>query len=93
MAAIYGQITLNDLVIARYTADAWRGRVYAVRYFLTFMVSGAAVSMIAFLYNRGGFDLVLDTTAIIALGFVIGVLLIAIIANGAEKARVIQPAE
>ena len=47
MAAIYGQITLNDLVIARYTADAWRGRVYAVRYFLTFMVSGVAVSMIA----------------------------------------------
>ena len=93
MAAIYGQITLNDLVIARYTADAWRGRVYAVRYFLTCMVSGAAVSMIAFLYSRGGFDLVLDTTAIIALGFVIGVLLIAIIANGAEKARVIQPAE
>ena len=40
MAAIYGQITVNDLVIARYTADAWRGRVYAVRYFLTFMISG-----------------------------------------------------
>ena len=48
MAAIYGQITVNDLIIARYTADAWRGRVYAVRYFLTFMVSGVAVSMIAF---------------------------------------------
>ena len=55
MAAIYGQITVNDLVIARYTADAWRGRVYAVRYFLTFMISGVAVSMIAFLYGRGGF--------------------------------------
>ena len=47
MAAIYGQITVNDLVIARYTADAWRSRVYAVRYFLTFMMSGVAVSMIA----------------------------------------------
>lgn len=93
MAAIYGQITLNDLVIARYTADAWRGRVYAVRYFLTFMVSGVAVSMIAFLYGRGGFDLVLDTTAIVALGFLIGVLLIALIANGVEKGRAIQPAE
>lgn len=93
MAAIYGQITLNDLVIARYTADAWRGRVYAVRYFLTFMVSGAAVSMIAFLYGRGGFDLVLNTTAVIALGFLIGVLLIALIANGVERARAIQPAE
>jgi MFS family permease len=30
MAAIYGQITVNDLVIARYTADAWRGRVYVL---------------------------------------------------------------
>jgi MFS family permease len=94
MAAIYGQITLNDLVIARYTADAWRGRVYAVRYFLTFMTSGVAVSMIALLYGRGGFDLVLGTTAVIALGFLIAVLLIALIANGVEKARLIQqPAE
>ena len=43
MAAIYAQVTVNDLVIARYTADAWRSRVFAVRYFLTFVVSGAAV--------------------------------------------------
>ena len=34
VAAIYGQVTVNDIVLARYTADAWRGRVYAVRYFL-----------------------------------------------------------
>jgi MFS family permease len=93
VAAIYGQITLNDLVIARYTADAWRGRVYAVRYFLTFIVSGVAVSMIAFLYGRGGFDLVLGTTALLALGFLVCVLAIALIANGVEKTRVVQPAE
>ena len=93
MASIYGQITLNDLVIARYTADAWRGRVYAVRYFLTFMVSGVAVAMIAFLYGRGGFDLVLGVTAFIALGFLIAVLAIAFIANGVERVRIIQPAE
>src|SRR5436309_606070 len=70
MAAIYAQVTVNDLVIARYTADAWRGRVYAVRYFLTFLAAGAAVTAIAFLHGRGGFDLVLGTTATIALGFV-----------------------
>jgi MFS family permease len=93
MAAIYGQITLNDLVIARYTAGSWRSRVYAVRYFLTFMVSGVAVSMIALLYGRGGFNLVLGATAVIALGFLVAVLLIALIANGVEKARVMQPAE
>jgi MFS family permease len=87
MAAIYGQITVNDLIIARYTADAWRGRVYAVRYFLTFMISGAAVSMIAILYGRGGFALVLGATAFVALGFLIAVLTIAYIASGVERAR------
>jgi MFS family permease len=92
MAAVYGQITVNDLVIARYTADAWRGRVYAVRYFLTFMVSGAAVSMIAVLYGRGGFGLVLGATAIVALGFLVAALLIALLASGVERARLPQPA-
>jgi MFS family permease len=87
MAAIYGQITVNDLVIARYTADAWRGRVYAVRYFLTFMISGVAVSMIAVLYSQGGFALVLGVNALVALGFLVAVLAIALIAQNVEKAR------
>jgi MFS family permease len=93
MAAIYGQITVNDLIIARYTADAWRGRIYAVRYFLTFMISGVAVSMIALLYGRGGFGLVLGVTAVVALGFLIAAILIAILADGVERARLPQPAE
>ncbi len=87
MAAIYAQVTINDLVIARYTPDAWRGRVYSVRYFLTFLVSGAAVSAIAILYGRGGFDLVLATTAVIALGFVFATAVIALLVNGVEKER------
>jgi MFS family permease len=93
MAAIYGQITVNDLLIARYTADAWRGRVYAVRYFITFMISGVAVSMIAVFYARGGFGLVLSATAIIAMGFLVAAIAIAILANGVERARLPQPAE
>ena len=76
MAFIYAQVTVNDFVIARYTADAWRGRVYAVRYFITYLISGAASSMIAFLHGRGGFDLVLGVTAVVALGFVIGTALL-----------------
>jgi len=95
MAAIYAQVTVNDLVIARYTADAWRGRVYAVRYFLTFLVSGAAVSVIAVLYGRGGFTLVLGLTSVIALGFVIATAVIAVLVNGTEKerTRAVVPAE
>ena len=92
---IYGQVTVTDMVIARYTADAWRGRVFAVRYFLSFVVSGAAVGLIAFLHGRGGFDLVLTVTAMIALGFVIGTLAIAVLVNGVEKeqSQIPQPAE
>jgi MFS family permease len=95
MAAIYAQVTVNDLVIARYTADAWRGRVFAVRYFLTFLVSGAAVPMIAILYGRGGFGLVLSATAAIALGFVFATAVIAFLVNAVEKerARAVAPAE
>jgi MFS family permease len=95
MAAVYGQITVNDLILARYSADAWRARIYAVRYFVTFMISGVAVSMIAFLHARGGFGLVLGVTAVVALGFLIGAISIAILANGVEKARAaqLQPAE
>jgi MFS family permease len=96
MAAVYGQITVNDLILARYSADAWRARLYAVRYCVTFMISGVAVSMIALLHARGGFSLVLGVTAVVALGFLIGAIQIAILANGVEKARVeiaAQPAE
>jgi MFS family permease len=94
MAAIYAQVTVNDLVIARYTADAWRGRVYAVRYFLTFLVSGAAVSAIAVLHGRGGFGLVLAVTSMIALGFVVATAVVAVLVHGVEKRyRVAAPAE
>jgi MFS family permease len=93
MAAIYGQVTVGDLVIARYTADAWRGRVYAVRYFLTFVSSGAAVSIIAWLYSRGGFDLLLMAVAGIAAVFLMGVLGIVFLVSGIERSRVAQPAE
>jgi MFS family permease len=95
LAAIYAQVTVNDLVIARYTADAWRGRVYAVRYFLTFAVSGAAVSLIALLHG-GGFELVLAVTAVIAFALAVVTAVIAMLVNGVERRTRMaqaQPAE
>jgi MFS family permease len=66
IAAIYGQVTVNDMLLARYTADAWRGRVYAVRYFLLFVSAAAAIGMISYLHAAGGFTLVLAVDAAIA---------------------------
>jgi MFS family permease len=94
IAAIYGQTTVGDIVIARYIPDAWRGRVYAVRYFLTFITSGVAVQLIAQLYGRGGFDLVLAAIAVTGFILMAGVYVMAAAVNGAEAVhRTAQPAE
>jgi MFS family permease len=87
IGGIYGQVTVGDIVIARYTADAWRGRVYAVRYFLTFISSGIAVQLIAQLYGRGGFDLVLAAIALTGFTMMAGVYVMAAAVNGAETAH------
>ena len=94
MVGLYGQVTVNDMVIARYTADAWRGRVYAVRYFLVFISAGASVATIAYLHSRGGFDLVLFVTAIIAFVFFAATFVLALLVAKPEHERAaVQPAE
>jgi len=93
-AAVYAQVTVGDIVISRYIPDAWRGRIFAVRYFLTFIAAGAAVELIAQLYGRGGFDLVLAAVAASALMMLIAVYAMAAVVHGAEAAhRAAQPAE
>jgi MFS family permease len=95
MAGIYAQVTVGDIVVARYTADAWRGRIYAVRYFLTFVSAGAAIAIIAFLHARGGFDLVLTAITAIAAVLLAAVLIFVVLVSGVERdrRRAVQPAE
>ncbi len=54
MILVFGQIPINDTLIARHTPDAWRGRVFSVKYVLSFTVSAAAVPSISWLYEFGG---------------------------------------
>ncbi|HEY7998223.1 MAG TPA: MFS transporter [Pseudolabrys sp.] len=92
VAAIYGQVTVNDIILARYTADAWRGRVYAVRYFTLFISAGAAIAMISLLHNSGGFALVLGANAIVALVMFLSTLaLVALIMNIETRHAQVQP--
>jgi MFS family permease len=95
MAAIYGQVTVGDIVVAKFTADAWRGRIYAVRYFLNFTSSAVAVGLIALLHDRGGFALVLGVIAACAGVVVIGVYGFAALAFAVEQRQraAVQPAE
>ncbi len=64
MAAIYGQVVVNDAMIARYVPVQYRARAFSVRYFLGFTTSGLAVPLIGFLHSMSGFGLVLTVAAI-----------------------------
>ncbi|MDJ1157382.1 MFS transporter [Chelatococcus sp. SYSU_G07232] len=51
LAAVYGQVVVNDMIIARAVPDAWRARAYAVRYVLGFTSSTLALPLIAWLHT------------------------------------------
>jgi len=88
VAAIYGQVTVNDLVLARYTPAGWRGRIYAFRFFLIFTMAGPAALGIGWLYDRGGFNVVLGVGAGIAIIGALNTFAISVLVTGAEQRRV-----
>src|ERR1044072_5287643 len=105
VAAIYGQVTVNDLVLARYTPPGWRGRIYAIRFFLIFTMAGPAAWGIGRLYEQGGFNVVLGVGAGIAALGAINTVAISVLVAGTEnrrtaekhaaqqRAALVQPAE
>lgn len=71
---IFGQITVNDAMIGKYTSDEWRARAYSVRYFLGFTAAGASVGLVASLHERGGFTLMLQALGVLCLLVIVGAL-------------------
>jgi MFS family permease len=63
MAAIYGQVVVNDAMVARYVPARLRAKAFSIRYFLGFTTSGLAVPLIAVLHGMSGFGLVLGVAA------------------------------
>jgi MFS family permease len=63
-AAIYGQVVVNDAMVAQYVAPEFRAKAFSVRYFLGFTASGFAAPLIAVLHAHGGFPIVLGSTAL-----------------------------
>src|SRR5689334_12565151 len=55
----FGQVTINDAMVGKYTSEEWRSRAYSVRYFIGFTAAGASVGLVAWLYERGGFTAML----------------------------------
>lgn len=59
----FGQVTVNDAMVGKYTSEEWRSRAYAVRYFIGFTAAGASVGLVAWLYEHGGFSTMLHAFA------------------------------
>ena len=88
MFCVFGQIPINDTMIARYTAERWRARAYAVRYVVSFGGSALAVPLIAYMHaSGGGFPALFGLLAALALAT-----FFAALAFPAEASAVPRPA-
>ncbi len=91
IVGIFGQVTVNDAMVGKYTSEEWRGRAYAARYFLGFTAAGASVGLVAWLHERGGFTLMLQAFGALCVLVILGAL--AFPGEDRAPARVTQPAE
>ncbi|MDN8872710.1 hypothetical protein Q0M10_13870, partial [Staphylococcus aureus] len=53
-ATIFGQVTVNETMTARYISPALRAKMYSVRFFVGFLGAAAAAPLVAFLHERTG---------------------------------------
>lgn len=67
MLGAFGQIPINDYMIGKLAAGEFRARVYGVRYVVSFTALAASLPLIAFVYERGGFDTLFRLLAVTAL--------------------------
>ncbi len=53
-ASIFGQVTVNETMAARYISPALRARIYSVRFFVGFLGAAAAAPVVSILHDRTG---------------------------------------
>jgi MFS family permease len=71
-ASIFGQVTVNETMAARYISPELRARIYSVRFFVGFLGAAAAAPVVSILYERTGsvaaVTMVLAAFSIVTLG-------------------------
>jgi MFS family permease len=71
-AVVFGQVTVNEAMTARYIAPALRARMYSWRFFVGFLGSAAAAPLVGLLHEHTGNlaapTLVLAAAALVTLG-------------------------
>src|SRR6478736_3483104 len=72
----FGQVTVNDAMVGKYTSEEWRSRAYSVRYFTGFTAAGASVGLVAWLYERGGFATMLQAFGALCLLVIVAAIIL-----------------
>jgi len=71
-AVIFGQVTVNETMTARYISPALRARMYSIRFFVGFLGGAAAAPLVGLIHERTGslaaVIIVLAAFALITLG-------------------------
>jgi MFS family permease len=71
-ASVFGQVTVNETMAARYISPKLRARIYSVRFFVGFLGAAAAAPVVATLHERTGsltlVTLVLAAFSVVTLG-------------------------
>ena len=71
-ASVFGQVTVNETMAARYISPEVRARIYSVRFFVGFLGAAAAAPLVAVLHARTGsltlVTLVLAGFSVVTLG-------------------------
>ena len=71
-ASIFGQVTVNETMAARYISPDLRARIYSIRFFVGFLGAAAAAPVVGFLHERTGnltmVTLVLAAFSVVTLG-------------------------
>jgi MFS family permease len=71
-AVVFGQVTVNETMTARYISPALRTRMYSIRFFVGFLGAAVAAPLVGFLHDRFGSSsvalIVLAAFALVTLG-------------------------
>jgi len=54
MFFVFGQIPINDAMVAAYSDEKWRSRAFAVRYVVSFGASAFSVPLVAYIHRQTG---------------------------------------
>jgi hypothetical protein len=66
MLVVFGQIPINDVLIAQFAHSDWRSRAYALRSIVSFSVMASALPLVAWIHGTWGFNTLFGSLSVAA---------------------------